>query len=128
MQDLKGKVQQLMLKSDKEIKEVNEWVYKIEGELKKHGQPLEKYQKLMKQLQTDDKLEKMREQKSIEEQRKQKRYREELEIQEMKLKMKREYEKENKSKSEREQNLPQEKFPKLTMSKFWGTHLDWQRF
>ena len=70
----------------------------------------------------------MREQKSIEEQRKQKRYREELEIQKMKLKMKREYEKENKSKCEREQNLPQEKFPKLTMSKFWGTHLDWQRF
>ena len=46
----------------------------------------------------------------------------------MKLKMKREYEKENKSKSEREQNLPQVKFPKLAISKFEGNHLDWQRF
>ena len=46
----------------------------------------------------------------------------------MKSKMKREYEKENKSKSEREQNLPHVKFPKLTISKFEGTHLDWQRF
>ena len=42
--------------------------------------------------------------------------------------MKREYEKDNKSKSEREQNLPQVKFPKLTVSKFEGTPLDWQRF
>ena len=70
----------------------------------------------------------MREQESIEEHRKQKRYREELEIEEIKLKMKREYEKENYSKSEREQNLPQVKFPKVTISKFEGTHLDWQRF
>ena len=37
----------------------------------------------------------MREQESIEEHRKQKRYREELDIEEIKLKMKREYEKEN---------------------------------
>ena len=46
----------------------------------------------------------------------------------MKLTMKREFEKENKSKSEREQNLQQVKFPKLTISKFEFTHLDWQRF
>ena len=46
----------------------------------------------------------------------------------MKLKMKREYEKGIKSKSEREQNLPQVKFPKLAISKLEGTHLDWQRF
>ena len=47
----------------------------------------------------------------------------------MKLKMKREYEKENKSKSEREQNLLQVKFPKLTLSKFEGTHRRfWSQF
>ena len=46
----------------------------------------------------------------------------------MKIKMKREYEKENKRKSEREQNLPQVKFPKLTISKFECTHPYWQRF
>ena len=46
----------------------------------------------------------------------------------MKTKMKREYEKENKRKSEREQNLPQVKFPKLTISKFEYTHPDWQKF
>ena len=40
----------------------------------------------------------------------------------MKLKMKREYEKGNKSKSEREQNILQVKFPKLTKSKFEGTY------
>ena len=78
-------------------------------------------------MQTADKLEKIREEESIEEQRKQKRYRDKLEIEEMKLKMKKEYEKENKSKSEREQNLPQVKFPKLTISKFEGTYLNWQR-
>ena len=46
----------------------------------------------------------------------------------MKLKMKREYEKENKSRIEREQNLPQVKLPKLAMSKFECTHLDWERY
>ena len=34
--------QELMLESDKEIDEVNQWTYKIEGESEKHGQPLEK--------------------------------------------------------------------------------------
>ena len=49
-------------------------------------------------------------------------------MEEIHLKMKREYEKGNKSKSGREQNLLQVKFAKLTISRFEGTHLDWQRF
>ena len=73
IQDLKGKAQELMLESDKETEEVNEWTYKIEGELEKHGQPLENLQKLLKELQTANKLEKIRKKESIEEQRKQKR-------------------------------------------------------
>ena len=32
IQDLKGKVHELRLESDKEIEEVNEWTYEIEGE------------------------------------------------------------------------------------------------
>ena len=82
-----------MSESYKGIYEVNKWTYKIEEALQKHGQPLGKLQKLLKELQTSGKLEKMREQENIEEQRKQKRYRGELEIEEMKLNMKREYEK-----------------------------------
>ena len=128
IQDLKGKVHELMLESDKELDEVNEWTNKIEGDLEKYDQPLEILQKVIKDLQNADQLEKMREQENIEEQRKQKRYREELEIAEMKLKMKREYEKENKNKSEKEQSAAHVKYPKLTITKFEGTHLDWQRF
>ena len=67
---MKGKVQELMLESEKKIDEVNEGTYKIEGELERHRQPLEKLQKLLKELQTTDKLEKMREEESVEEQRK----------------------------------------------------------
>ena len=100
----------------------------IERDLEKYDQPLEKLQKLIKDLQTADQLEKMKEEESIEGQRKQKRYKEKLEIEEMKLKMKREYEKENEPKSEKEQNVSQVKFLKLTISKFEGTHLDWFRF
>ena len=37
-----------MLENDKEIEEVNEWTYKINGELEKDGQPLENLQKLLK--------------------------------------------------------------------------------
>ena len=64
---------ELRLESDKEIEEVNEWTYKIEGELEKYGQPLENLQKILKELQTADKLEKITEEESIEEERKQKR-------------------------------------------------------
>ena len=78
-----------MLENDKEIDEVIKWTCKMEGDLEKYGQPLEKLQKLLKEMQTTDNLENMREQESIEEQRKQKIYGEELEIEEMKLKMKR---------------------------------------
>ena len=62
---------ELRLESDKEIEEVNEWTYKIEGELEKYGQPVETLQKLLKVLQTADKLKKIREEESIEEQKKQ---------------------------------------------------------
>ena len=124
-QDLKGKVQELMLESEKQIDKIDEWTNEIEG---LYDQPLQKVQKLLNELQIADRLEQMREQEGMEEQRKQKRYREKLEIEEMKLKMKREYEKESKTKNETEQNKPHVKLPKLTISAFKGTHLDWHRF
>ena len=128
IQDLKGKVQELMLESKKQIQEIDEWTNEIEGLIEKHDQPLEKVPKLLKVLQIADRLEQMREQEGMEEQRKLKRYREELEIGEMKLKMKREYEKESKTKNENKQNKQHVKLSKLTISAFKGTHLDWQRF
>ena len=39
IQDLKGKVKQLMLEGDKETDEINEWTSKIEVELEKQKQP-----------------------------------------------------------------------------------------
>ena len=66
----------------------------------------------------------MREQESMEEYRKQMRYQEEFETEEIKLKMKRKYEKDNK----KEHSRIQVKLPKLMISKFEGTHLNWQRF
>ena len=49
IQDLKGKVQELMLESDKEIEEVNEWTYKVEGEFEKHGQIADKLEKIIEE-------------------------------------------------------------------------------
>ena len=92
-----------MLESNKKINEINEWTFKIEGDYERHGQFLEKLQKLLNEVQTADKLEKIREQESKEEQIKRKRYGIELEIEEIKLKIKIEYEKKNKSNSEKEQ-------------------------
>ena len=57
IQDLKGKVQELMLESDKEIDEVNKWTNKIEGDLEKYDEPLEILQKVLKDLQSGDQLE-----------------------------------------------------------------------
>ena len=45
-----------MLESGQEIEKVNERASKIEGELGKHGQTLENLPKLLKELQTADKL------------------------------------------------------------------------
>ena len=43
-----------MLENDKEIEEVNKWTHKIEEQLKKHCQPSENLQKLLKELQKAD--------------------------------------------------------------------------
>ena len=50
IQDLKGKVQELMLESEKQIEEIDEWTNEIEGLIEKYDQPLEKVQKLLKEL------------------------------------------------------------------------------
>ena len=69
----------------------------------------------------------MKEQKSMEEYRKHKRYQEELLIEEIKLEMKREYEKERKD-NEKKQSSILVNLPKLVISKFEDTHLNWLRF
>lgn len=63
-----------------------------------------------------------------EEEKRKRRYEEELKLEEAKMKIKREYE----NKLEEEQNISSKesgaKLPKLTITKFQGTHLDWMRF
>ena len=62
-----------MLESEKQIEEIDEWTNEIEGLIEKYDQPLEKVQKLLTELQIADRLEQMREQEGMEEQRKQNR-------------------------------------------------------
>ena len=69
----------------------------------------------------------MEEEKAEEEKHKQ-RHEEELKLEEAKMQIKRDFEKnmeEDQNKSVKESG---EKLPKLTITKFQGTHLDWLRF
>ena len=73
-------------------------------------------------------LEAKREEEKVEEEKRKRRFEEELKLEEARMEIKREFEKkleEDKSKSAKESGA---KLPKLTITKFQGTHLDWLRF
>ena len=66
-----------MIEGVKELKKVKAWANQAETDLQKYNQPLGELQQCLKEMRAADQIEKMREQESMEEYRKQKRYQEE---------------------------------------------------
>ena len=105
--------------------DVTQWTLEIE-------EKIAKYEQVMAELHGDvEKLRaKAREEDELREDNKRRqRFEEELKLEEAKMQMKHDYEKKlmEESKSSKG-NLSQVKLPKLVITKFQGTPLDWQRF
>ena len=105
--------------------DVTQWTLEME-------EKIEKYEQVMAELHGDvEKLRaKAREEDGLREDNKRRqRFEEELKLEEAKMQMKHDYEKKlmEESKSSKG-NLSQVKLPKLVITKFQGTPLDWQRF
>ena len=84
--------------------------------------------KTVKNLREEASREAKLEEEKAEEEKRKRRHEEELKLEEAKMQIKRDFEKnmeEDRNKSVKESGA---KLPKLTITKFRGTHLDWLRF
>ena len=118
-------IQTAKIEKGENPEDVTQWTLEIEGKIAK-------CEKVMAELHGD--VEKLQAKASEEDERREdnkrrQRFGEELQLEEAKMQMKHDYEKKLmvESKSSKE-NPSKVKFPKLVITKFQGTPLDWQRF
>ena len=120
----KVQIQALRIEKGDEPDDVRKWTVEMEEQVAEFEKITDSVREAVKNLREDAKDE---EEKKEEEKRK-RRYEEELKLEEAKMEVKRDYEKkieEDRSKSPKEIGA---KLPKLNITRFQGTHLDWLRF
>ena len=123
-------VQELKIEADEDPTEVREWSQEIEGELAEFEDLAEELQTKMRALQREEQQIITREEDELKEEARKREFEEVLKLEEAKLDVKRRFEKEIgelRGRSMKEQQ-GRVKLPKLVISKFEGTHIDWQRF
>ena len=122
-------VQELRFENGDESQEIREWSLEAEENLTKYEKDIETLQHALNEIRSNEiKREKEEEEKVLEEIRR-RRFEEELKLEEAKLNMKRDLEKKrDESFTAAEKGQVRIKLPKLIISKFQGTFLDWQRF
>ena len=121
-------IQALRIEKGKEPNDVRKWSLEIEKRVAEYEEITQGVRKTVKNLREEASREaKLEEEKAGEEKRK-RRHKEELKLEEVKMQIKRDFEKnmeEERKKSVKESGA---KLPKLTITKFQGTYLDWLRF
>eukprot|EP00795_Rhopilema_esculentum_P004345 gene4345-20561_t len=126
--ELKTNVQELKLENDDDPGEIRNWSNKIEGEIKKFDHIMAEMRGSLKQIKLSEQREEEQELLSS----KQRQFEVESELEKARSEQKFHYERrleELKSTSPpNEQESTKVKLPKLIISKFQGTHLDWYRF
>ena len=127
--DLKSKVQELKLENEESMEEIQNWTDKHDEVIVQYDASIEELQNRIKELKERSTEERKAEEEYNEEIRIQKIYDEEKRIEEIKFEVRQSLEKKaeaNIYKTFREN--PKVKLPKLVISRFEGTHLDWLRF
>ena len=122
---LKIEVQQIRIEKGDTAEEVREWSLDIESKVSGFEEVVDEIKETITREHTKVK----NEEEEIEKEKRRLHFEEELKFEETKLEMKQEYEKkmeEARMKSATKGNNA--KLPKLVITKFQGTHLDWQRF
>ena len=120
-------IQALKIGNGDQPDDVCKWSLEIEKQVAEYEQVTEDVKRTLKSLRDKALLEAKWEEEKVEEQKRKQCFDKELKLEEARMEIKREFEKkleEDKSKSAKESGT---KLPKLTITKFQGTHLDWLR-
>ena len=120
-------IEALKIENGEQPDDVRKWSVQVEKQVAEYEQVSEGVKRMVKCPRDEALLEAKWEEK-VEEEKRKRRFEEELKLEEARMEIKREFEKkleEDKSKSAKESGA---KLPKLTITKFQGTHLDWLRF
>ena len=123
-------VQELKIEADEDPVEIREWSQKTKDELAEYESFLEELEAHKAELQREGEQRIIREEEKQREEARKSEFNEALKLEQAKLEMKKKVEREiaelhEKSKREQQSRV---KLPKLVISKFQGTHIDWQRF
>ncbi|PFX32660.1 hypothetical protein AWC38_SpisGene2462 [Stylophora pistillata] len=121
-------IQTLKIEKGEEPDHVRKWSLGIEKEVAEYEEITQDVRKTVKNPREEASREAKWEEEKAEEENRKQRYEEELKFEEAKMQIKRDFEKkmeEDRNKSVKESGA---KLPKLTITKFQGTHLDWLRF
>ena len=129
IRDLKTAVQEIKIEKEEEtIETVENWSATIEKRIETYHQPLELLEQRLKLLKKQSEGE-IKEKEYQEEHIKMKfRFEEQRSIEEMRLEIQNQSERKTKERESNKDNQPKVKLPKLVITKFDGTHLDWLRF
>ena len=129
IQDLKYKVEEQMIEDEKESSEIQEWATKLEGDILTYDHPVEDIEKRIQHIVKEKEIEERRDDMEQEERRLERKLKEERLITEMKLELKKSHEKKEEiGKTSTKEEKVKAKLPKLIISVFQGTHIDWFRF
>ena len=123
-------VQEKRIQEGDEIDEIQAWSLDIEKRLEEFDETMDLLRKAIKSLNEQTAREARQIEQKMEDQRRKQLHEIEISHEEKKLELRRKYVKKMeeihfKSMKEDKQNV---KLPKLVITKFQGTHLDWQRF
>ena len=121
-------IQALKIGNGDQPDDIRKWSLEIEKQVAEYEQVTEDVKRTLKSLRDKALLEAKWEEEKVEEEKRKQCFDKELKLEEARMEIKREFEKkleEDKSKSAKESGT---KLPKLTITKFQGTHLDWLRF
>ena len=121
-------MQALRIEKGEEPNDVRKWSLEIEKQVAEYEEITQGVRKTVKNLSEEASWEAKLEEEKAEEEKRKRRHEEELKLEEAKMQIKRDFEKnmeEERNKSVKESGA---KLPKLTITKFQGTHLDWLRF
>ena len=117
-------IQALRIEKGEEPDDVGKWSLEIEKQVAEYEEITQGVRKTVKNLREEASRETKLEEKKAEEEKRKRRHKEELKLEEAKMQIKRDLEKnmeEDLNKSVKESGA---KLPKLTITKFQGTHLN----
>ena len=130
LRELKDHAQELMLEEEEEMEKVNNWGKEVESKIISYEEMKTEMEASLEKLSFVKDDDTKRREEELQKEKLEKKIAEEVKIEEARQKKRLEYERkltEEQAKQERDKEI-KVKLPKLEITKFNGTHLDWVRF